>query len=87
MEGWRQAALVVGIAAAALELVVVLFGGEPLFAAVLIWPVPLAGALAFGIAVRAGASRWWLAAIPLMVLPLVPYGLFWAACEFQGECL
>ncbi len=87
MEGWRQAALVVGLAAAALELLVILFGGEAVFAAVMIWPVPIVGALAFGIAVRNGASRWWLAAIPLMLLPLLPFGLLWSACKFGGDCL
>ena len=87
MEGWRQAALVVGFAAAAFELVAILFGGEPSFAAVMIWPVPLVGALAFAIAVRNGASRWLLAAIPLMLLPLLPFGLLWAACEFNGQCV
>jgi hypothetical protein len=85
--GWRQAALVTGLSAAALELVVILFGDDPLFAAVMIWPVPLAGALAFAIAVREGASRWWLAAIPLLVLPLLPYGLLWSACKFGSDCL
>jgi hypothetical protein len=86
-ESWRQASLIVGLAAAALEVGAILLGDDALLVAAAIWPIPLIGAVAFGVAVREGASRWWLAAVPLMVLPLLPFGLLWSACKFGGDCL
>jgi hypothetical protein len=82
-----QGAIIVGLSLGMLVLGAMLFGELGILSAVMVWPVPLVGAAAFGLAVRQGASRWWLAAIPLLLLTLMPFVLLCSACKFGGDCV
>jgi len=82
-----QGALIVGLSLGLLVLGVMLFGELGIFSAAMVWPMPLVGAAAFGLAVRQGASRWRLAAVPLLLVTLMPFVLLWSACRFGGDCV
>ncbi len=50
-------------------------------------PISLAGLIALLVALLAGARRLWLFSLPIVLVPLAPIVLVWAACEFSGDCI
>ena len=49
--------------------------------------VAVVGLLALLIALVSGASKWWWLALPVLLIPILPFGLLWFACKFGGDCI
>ena len=80
----RDVALILAIAAA-LGIVLLSFSKSELIL-VIGPPASLVGIIALIVAVMCGASRWWLALLPVIGWPLILWGLLLFACS-RGDCL